>query len=238
VRRRRIQTFVIGVVVLFSTAAVTVALALLNAASAPFDRVFQEQDGAHLVALFEPSRVSADQLSGHRPPGVQAVAGPFRQAQLEIPPGGDSALGARSLTVVGRADPGGPVDRVDLWIGRWATAPGEVVLNSTPQEVAAPADVLGMRITVPGRPTLTVVGRAYSVSQTADAWVAPGQITALRPSATQMLYRFTEAASPGGVDAGTAAVTAGLPRDALLATRSWLTVRQAVAAGPERTSRS
>lgn len=50
-------------------------------------------------------------------------------------------LGA--LTVVGRADPGGPVDRVTVWQGRWAAAPGEIVLNRRRERSAGRASVPG-----------------------------------------------------------------------------------------------
>ncbi|WP_327006070.1 hypothetical protein OHA72_01495 [Dactylosporangium sp. NBC_01737] len=59
VRRRRLQTVVIGLVVLFSTATIVVALRLLDASSAPFDRVFDEQAGAHVVAVVEPGSAGA-----------------------------------------------------------------------------------------------------------------------------------------------------------------------------------
>jgi ABC-type lipoprotein release transport system permease subunit len=232
VRRRRLQTVVIGVVVFFSTATVAVALALLNASSGPFDAAFDQQRGAHAVAAFDPDKVSDAQLAGARPPVVEAVAGPFGQAILQVPAGGDAAITSRSLTVVGRADPGGPVDRVDVWAGRWANRPGEIVLNSVPAGGADPAAVLGSKITVAGRPTLTVVGRAYSVSQTADAWVSPEQISGLHPTATQMLYRFTASATSAQIETGMAAVTSGLPPGALFAKQSYLTVKQAVAGGP------
>lgn len=232
VRRRRLQTVIIGVVVFFSTATVVVALALLNASSAPFDAAFDQQRGAHVVAAFDPGKVSNAQLTGTRRPGVEAVAGPFGQAVLQVPPGGGPAFTSRSLTVVGRADPGGPVDRVELWTGRWVTGPGEIVLNTLPADSEDPAPLFGGKLTIPRRPTLTVVGRAYSVSRTADAWVSPEQIPALHPTATQMLYRFTGSASSAEIDTGLAAATSGLPPDALLAAQSYLTVKQAVAAGP------
>ncbi|GGQ48214.1 ABC transporter permease [Couchioplanes azureus] len=231
VRRRRLQTLVVGLVSVLSTATVTVALALLTAASGPFDAAFDRQHGAHLVAAFDAGKVSAGQL-GARPAGVAAVAGPFAQAVLDVPATADSTLGPVSLTVAGRADPGGPVDRVEVWTGRWATGPGEIVLNAPPDRRAATPPGAGEQLHVPGGPTLTVVGRAYSVSHSADAWVAPAQISALRPTALQVLYRFSHADRQADLDAGLAAVRSGLPPDAVLGTRSYLTIKQALAAGP------
>lgn len=225
VRRRRLQTIVIGVVVGVSTATIVLALGLLSSASAPFDRAHAQQNGAHLVAAFDGSAVSDDQLSRAADrPGVEAVAGPFGQLILDTSAGGTWQLGP-ALTTVGRADPGGPVDRLDVWQGRWATAPGEIVLNSPPGDSGPMA--LGARVTIPGRPALTVVGFAYSVSRSADAWVTPGQLADLKPTASQLLYRFTHAAD---MTSNQAAVTAGLPSDALLGARTHLALKEKVVA--------
>lgn len=232
VRRRRLQTTVIALVGFCSSAAIVVALGLLDAASAPFDRTFAEQRGAHVVAAFDSAQVSDTRLAQTaRRPGVEAAAGPFAQAVLTVPdsrekPASGEATSFLSgpLTVVGRADPAGPVDRVNLWSGRWATTPGEIVLNEPPGRGSNVP--LGSRLEVPGAPPLTVVGFASSLSGSADAWVSPEQITALHPTATQMLYRFTRSATDSQIRAALAAATAGLPSRALLASQSYLSVKQ------------
>jgi putative ABC transport system permease protein len=233
VKRRRLQTFVIGLVVLTSTVALVVALGLLVAASAPFDRTFDQQRGAHAVATFDPAKVTDAQLAqtAHRP-GVEDVAGPFAEAVLTAPPTTAApAKGVDSpppgpITVVGRADPDGPVDRVDLWDGRWVTGPGEIVLMRPPGQHFGPNEAVGSRLILPGAPPLTIVGFASSLSQTAGAWVWPGQMPALHPTATQMLYRYAHAGSDHQVKAGLAEVTSGLPQGSLLASLSYLTVKQ------------
>lgn len=226
VRRRRLQTIVIGVVVGVSTATIVLALGLLAAATAPFDDAHAAQNGAHLVAAFDNSKVSDDQLAqAASRGGAEAVAGPFGQVTIDTA-GSPTRYLPPSVTTVGRADPGGPVDQVNVWQGRWATAPGEIVLNRTPGG-GGPAQ-LGVQITIPGRPVLTVVGFAYSVSGSADAWVTPDQLTALKPTATQMLYRFTNSATVADISAGQAAVTAGLPPDALLGAQPYLLLKQEV----------
>lgn len=63
VRRRRLQTLVIALVTLTSTGAIVVALGLVDAASAPFDRAFGKQHGPHVVAAFDRSRTSDAQLA-------------------------------------------------------------------------------------------------------------------------------------------------------------------------------
>src|SRR6185437_6197 len=128
VRRRRLQTTVVGVVAGLCTAMIVVALGLLVASSAPFDQAYAKQKGAHLVAAFDPAAVTAAQLTdADKRPEVEAVAGPFPQASVDIEP--DPQVPPLTLTVVGRADPAGPVDKLNLWEGRWATAAGEIVLN-------------------------------------------------------------------------------------------------------------
>ncbi|GAB3439219.1 FtsX-like permease family protein [Actinophytocola sediminis] len=227
VRRRRVQTVVIGLVVAVSTGTIVLALGLLAAASDPFERAHDQQRGAHLVAAFDNTVVSADQLTqAADQAGVDAVAGPFGQTSLDT---SDSGHGlADSLTTVGRADPGGAVDRLDVWHGRWVTGPGEIVLNIAPghhEDRLAPL-VLGMRIATPGHPDLTVVGFAYSVGASADAWVTPAQLADLGETTLQLQYRFTDAATVEAIAAGQAKVTAGLPGDAVLGTQSYLAVLQ------------
>ncbi|MFB6979389.1 ABC transporter permease [Streptomyces scopuliridis] len=239
VRRRRLQTLVIGLVVFSSTVAIVVALGLLEAASAPFDRAFAQQRGAHVVASFDRAGVSDEQLGATaRRPGVAAAAGPFEQAVITLPDAGAAAgagteseppAGPRTitgpLTVVGRADPAGPVDRVRLLAGRWATRPGEIVLHAQGAERE-----LGTVISVPGGPELTVVGWASSLSRSAQAWVSPDQIGALHPTGAQMLYRFTGSASAtdGRIGKAMASVTADLPPASLLASQSYLSIKRDV----------
>ncbi|TXS42352.1 ABC transporter permease [Streptomyces sp. uw30] len=227
VRRRRLQTLVIALVTLTSTVAMVIALGLLDAASAPFDKAFGKQRGPHVVAVFDPDKVSRARLAqAARQPGVEAAAGPYAQATVELPDAGMHFGLGSEITVVGRADPDGPVDRLDLWAGRWATRPGEVVLNR--QSDWTPDD-LGKRLPMPsGGPDLTVVGFAFDLSRTADAWVAPEQIDVLRPTATQMLFRFPGASSDDRLRAQLATVTEGLPADALTASRSYLALKHQV----------
>ncbi|MFI9248607.1 FtsX-like permease family protein [Streptomyces sp. NPDC053069] len=225
-RRRRLQTVVIWLVALVSTGSIVVALGLVDAASAPFDHVFAGQRGPHVTAVYDREAVSDAQLTrAARQPGVEAVAGPFPQATLEIPRGpGDFGIGGEA-TVVGRPGPGGPVDRVDLWAGRWPTRPGEMVLNR-PSDWSA--DDLGKKWHLRSGPTLTVVGFAFDLSHTADVWVAPDQIAALHPNASQMLYRFRDASSQSGLRAGLGEVTAGLPEGALTGSQTYLALKHRI----------
>jgi putative ABC transport system permease protein len=217
---------VIGVVVALSTTMVVVALGLLAASSGPFDQAYARQSGAHLVASYDRSKVTDSQLTeAAKKSEVEAVAGPFGLATLDLTMNGHPL----PLLVAGRADAGGPVDRLNVWDGRWAEKPGEIVLNRNPVSAGGrSAATIGTQLTTGGT-TLTVVGFAYSVSESADAWVTPEQMTALKPTTIQMLYRFTAAETNAQVSAGQAAVSAGLP---LLGAQSYLALRAIATAEP------
>lgn len=226
VRRRRLQTMVIGVVVGLATTMVVIAVGLLATSSGPFDQAYARQSGAHLVAAFD-AKLAPDvrlEESG-RLAGVAATAGPFGQVARNADLGGGGRPPLR-LVIVGRGDPGGDVDRLNVWKGRWATGPGEIVLNQNPSHRAF--SELGATLDVDGT-SLEVVGYAYSMSQSGDAWVTPAQLAVFRPTTAQMLYRFTEAATEAQVDAARATVTAGLPSGALIAATSYLPLRTAAA---------
>ncbi|TCO47714.1 putative ABC transport system permease protein [Kribbella antiqua] len=225
VRRRRLQTIVIGVVVALSTTMIVVALGLLAASSAPFDQAYARQSGAHLVASYDRNKVSDEQLT-NAAKAAAAVAGPFGTKTLDFGNG-------LSVVAVGRADAGGPVDRLNVWKGRWPDKPGEIVLNRNPVSAGGRGDIaVGSKLSEPGGPTLIVVGLAYSVSESAGAWVTPAQMAAFKPTSTQMLYRFAQAATGEQITSGQAAVTAGLPSGSLLGAQSYLTLRAAAVGEP------
>ncbi|WP_328872815.1 FtsX-like permease family protein [Streptomyces sp. NBC_00287] len=234
VGRRRVQSTVMVLTTLIAVTASVVAAGVLVASRAPFDQAMAEQRGAHLTAWFDPSKATEAQLAATaRASGVADAAGPFRTVSLsprtasasgEMPSGTDLP----ELTVAGRADAGGPVDRLDLVSGRWATRPGEIVLAEGDSALRT-----GTRLDFPGlkgTPTLTVVGIARSVTGTADAWVTPAQAKALTtPNGTSgyaMLYRLSSADTDAQVAAGRAAIDAAAPEGALTGTRSHLAVRQ------------
>ncbi len=230
--RRRVQTIVIGLVVLISTSACVLALGLVVDSSSPFDAAFAAQHGAHLITTVDPGKATAAQLRAtKRLPGVTDSSGPFPEVTitpLTGPPGSAGQLTGPPLTVVGRAAPGGPLDDLTLQQGRWPQRPGEFVLSSDSQ-FGLP---LGAQMTVsgvPGSPRLTLVGIANSINQSADGWVVPAEVHALRrpgaPVAAQMLYRFASAGSAAAIRADAAVLTRGLPAGTVIATQSYLAVK-------------
>lgn len=227
VKRRKVQTFVIGLVVALSAMSAVLGLGLSQASTGPFERAFGQQNGAHAVASFDTAEVSERQLAATaHAAGVTAASGPFQALGASMRTGPDQG-DTIQMTVVGRPQPGaGDVDQVHLWKGRWPSAPGEIVLD---EPVGRPAPGPPGRdvgtITGPGLPAFTIVGYAYSVSETADAWVAPSQMAALHPDRLEMLYRFSNVGTDAAVKADVAKATAGLPADALTGFQSWRTTR-------------
>ncbi|WP_433726602.1 ABC transporter permease [Actinoplanes sp. CA-051413] len=229
--RHRVQTVVITLVVLIAVTSAVLGGSLLVASRAPFDRAFGQQQGAHLTAQFDPAKATVAQLTASAgAAGIDAAAGPFPTTQISARgPGGHPRP---PMNVVGRSAADGPVDRVTLTAGRWATAPGELVLAEDSRFRGPPVKI-GTVWTVadpPGSPDVTVVGIARSVSRTADAWVTPGQVTAWTgdrgPAGWQMLYRLTAAGTTAQVDAARTAIAATVPAGALTGAVSWLATRQ------------
>jgi putative ABC transport system permease protein len=162
---------------------------------------------------------------------VIAAAGPFAEADVTAT---DSSAGAPvadlpPLTLAGRATPGGPVDDIALEAGHWPQRTGQIVLEANTNSFGVG---IGDTVTVtsaPEKPHVTVVGLATSVSRSADGWVVPAEIQALRskgaPATAEMLYRLHSAGSAAAVSAGATAVAAALPAGAVTGTQSYLSVR-------------
>jgi putative ABC transport system permease protein len=233
VGRKRVQTVVMTLTTMLAVAASVLAAGLLVASQAPFERAFAAQHGAQLTAQINAAKASAAQIAATaNASGVIASAGPFPVAALRPVAGSGADLPAgtalRQLTVVGRADPDATVDSMTLTAGAWATGPGQIVLRAGPGQ--GTYFTLGSHMVfpdAPGRPVLTVVGFANSVSDTAGAWVTPAQLTALATGTPQyqMLYRFTDADTDTQIDTDRATIVAALPRGALTGAQSWLQVQ-------------
>jgi len=118
--RHKVQAVVIMAVLCISTASATLGLGLLNASNSPFNRAFAQQLGADAKVAANPAKATAAQLAatGHLA-GVTALAGPFAATTVQLEFQGQP-WGPNDL--VGRSDPGGRVDDVDLTAGRTARA--------------------------------------------------------------------------------------------------------------------
>jgi putative ABC transport system permease protein len=227
IARRRLQTVVIALVVLISTASTVVALALVVNSEAPFDHAFASQRGADITAAIAPS-IGAERLARTaHVSGVTSAAGPYPETTVSVRSG---EIGFGPQTIVGRPTPGGPVDDLVIDDGHWATKPGQIVLANGDNRGLGFS--LGSTLTAGAgrhRQTLTVVGLANSITGTASGWVAPAEIPLLRAaggtSVTQMLYRFAHAGIGPQLHADLARLTRALPHGALTGSMSYYTAK-------------
>ncbi|MGH3410722.1 MAG: FtsX-like permease family protein, partial [Streptosporangiaceae bacterium] len=241
VTRRRVQTTVIGLVLLVSTAASVLALALVVDSRSPFDHAFATQRGADVTATVDAARATHAELSATtRLNGVTAAAGPFPEVAINGTIAGPfgGKVNMPQLVLAGRSSPRGRVDDLTLQAGHWPRAPGQVVLDSSPGAGETYSAGPGTKITLPslpGKPTLTVVGLASSVTGTAAGWVTPGEIARLRtsgaPAGAQLLYRFRSSATAAAISADEKALSKALPAGTVTATESYLSVRDAEKSG-------
>jgi putative ABC transport system permease protein len=227
--RRRVQTIVICLVLLASTAASVLALGLIVDSRAPFNHAFAAQRGADVAATMSSRATSAELASTKRLPEVAAAAGPFGETVIQSEQGGAPNP---PMLLVGRSSRGGPVDDLTLQQGHWADGPGQIVVASDPSPGYGVFMSPGNQIVVTGlrgKVVLTVVGMADSVTSSAAGWVTPAEISSLRalgaPVATQMLYRFQNAGSDAAIRSDMAAVSAKLPHGALAGSQSWLSIQ-------------
>ncbi len=188
VLRHKVQAIVIAGVLLTATASATLGFALLSASNALFQHAFAAQHGADVTVTANPSKVTTAQLDATRSlRGVVASSGAFAEATVQADQGGQPW---GPLTLVGRSSPAGPVDDLVLQAGHWATGPGQIVLSGDTSGGLRPGDTFTL-VSVPGKPVLTVTGIASSVTDTADGWVAPAEMTRLHtPLSQQLLYLF------------------------------------------------
>ena len=223
-RRHKVQTIVITVVLFVATASATLGLALLAATNGPFTKAFAAQQGADVTVTVNTARATGAELAatGHVS-GVTALAGPFAEATVladfQGQPWGQ-------LQVAGRPASGGPVDDLVLTSGHWIDGPGQIVLNGSEGGGGINLGNTLQIASAPGKPTLTVVGIANSITNTAGGWVAPGEVAALRtpgtPSTGQLLYRFSQAGDDAQIRADVAAITRTLPAGTVASSTSWL----------------
>jgi len=228
VRRRRTQTAMIGVIVALCTATMLVGLALLAAVSGPFDRTFAQLRGAHATVEFDNAKATADQIAATaHADGVVASAGPFPLA-VASPKFENLGGPGGSWRIAGRTDPGGGVDDLKVTRGRWPTGPGEVAVSTEYRFGPDPNGGIGKKVTLPGVGSVTIVGMVYSATQTASAWMLPDEVAKIGGTSSQMLYRFApdSAQTVDQMTQRVAAVTAGLPADAVTGTSSYLTIRE------------
>src|ERR1700730_16409902 len=127
IRRRKVQTAVVALVVLLSSLTAILALTLLVESDAPFDRAFNRVQGAHLFVAFDAKQVTETQVRATGSlAAVAAAAGPWllSPASISLP-----GRRTRVIPVAGRDQAGGAVDPLTLDSGRFVQRLGEVVVS-------------------------------------------------------------------------------------------------------------
>jgi putative ABC transport system permease protein len=239
VLRRRTQTATVVLVSLLATTVSTMALTLLVRSTQPFDDAFARVSGPHLVFHLDATRVTTAQLEATSAlPGVTATGPPHEIALVPLQRGNEKAV----FEIVGRATPGGAVDRIALRDGRWPERPGEIVLSYRGDLPALNHVEVGTQVRAVSRTGLipfTVVGAALDLADTmyennisvARAWVLPGQVAPLVDGdqvrlGYEMAYRFQRAASADELGADRHLVEAALPPGSeLWKVTDWLSMR-------------
>ena len=246
VRRRRLQSAVMVVMVALASGTITLGINLLLESRSPYDRAFEAQNGAHLRVIYDARHVTPDRLaSTPATVGASSFAGPWPSVYVTVLDREASPGQSRhQLDLVGRDSPQGPAERLRLAAGRWVQAPGEIVV--TRAFAAANHLSLGDKLVslhTADKPTLTVVGEAVDVSQTSvgsdyssfqsisraqRAWVLPSQVADLAGGSGpgyQMAYRFGSPPTHAQLRDGMGRLRASLPPGAISGSANYLATR-------------
>ena len=195
-RRRRLQATVIFLTVLFAMAAGTTAVTLMSQTRDPYQVAFEKQRGAHLQVAFRPNTDPLMIQGTAATIGASASGGPYPASNIQF------RFGDRKFYVdaVGRDNPGGAVEVLNITSGRWPVANDEIVLTRSFSELNKISVGDRLKVTsVAQTPTLTVVGEVVDIDEgSADlssqrAWMLPAALPALStPDSSFYLmdYRF------------------------------------------------
>jgi putative ABC transport system permease protein len=248
VRRRRLQSAVIVVMVALASGTITLALNLLLESRSPYDRAFQEQNGAHLKVFYDARQVNPGQLASTPAAiGASSSAGPWPNVHVTVLHRESSPGQSRhQLDLVGRDSPQGAAERLRLASGRWVQAPGEIVVT----RAFAAANRIGLgdhlvSLHTADKPALTVVGETVDISQTVAgsdyssiqsisraqrAWVPPSQVADLAGGSGlgyQMAYRFRSPPGQAQLRDAMERLRASLPPGAIAGSSTYLVTRDA-----------
>ena len=226
VRRHKLQTAIVGFVVFLSCLTSTLAVTLLVETDAPFDRAFEQAQGAHLFVSFDSTIVTEAQARATTTlPVVSAAAGPWRVEPAAILIQGGRE---RDIPVAGRASAGGAVDRVSIESGRWVEREGEVVLSRPlADETGLNAGDTLQAAADSALPSLRIVGIAREIGNGPAAWVEPGQLPATKapdqpPAQYLVAYRLLHASTQSDITTAIRAITDSLPAAAVMDTSNYL----------------
>lgn len=241
VLRRRGQTATVLLICLLAGSVATMAVTLLVRSTQPWDDAFARVAGPHLLFHFDASRVTEDQLRATESLAGVTAAGPPRPTTLVS---FERANQKGTLQLIGRDSPGGTLDRLTLFSGRWPQHPGELAVTHSTDSSFPFQPRVGDSIrplTNKGASEFKVVGEVIDIaghgamldfsSGSLAAWVLPGDIPSLVDGAQvrlgyEMAYRFNRAATSEELAADQRQVEAALPPNSeTLPVANWLEQR-------------
>jgi putative ABC transport system permease protein len=246
VRRRRLQSAVIVIMVALASGTITLGLNLLLESRGPYDRAFKAQNGAHLKVFYDASQVTPGELASTSATiGASSAAGPWPDVYVTLfHPESSDGKSRHPLDLVGRDSAQAPAERFHMTSGRWVEAPGEVVV--TRAFAAANHISLGdhlVSLHTADKPALTVVGEVVDISQTSPAsdyssvqaisraqraWALPSQVVDLARGSGlgyEMAYRFRSPPTQAELRDDMGRLQASLPSGAISAASNYLTTR-------------
>jgi len=235
VRRRRLQAAVVLLIVMLAAGTASLALTLLAQTTNPYDRAFDQQRGAHLQVYLDGRHVSRHQAEATGAAVGATVSAVWPASYVDLQFG----TARTQLDLVGRDDPGGPIERLRLTTGRWASAPDEIVLTRSFAQLASLS--VGDRVravSVASKPTLRVAGEVVDIDEAAAgtgtqlAWVTETALPGLAPDGNpgyKAVYRFAPAPGQAGLDAARARLAAAVPPGTVGASADYLLFRNAYA---------
>jgi putative ABC transport system permease protein len=231
IRRRRLQSAVVLIIVLGASVTGTMALTLMSQTRDPYQRAFDAQKGAHLQVFYD-GKVDSDLLPGTpRMIGAAAFGGPYPSTSVEFVHGDQKYW----LQTIGRDNPGGDVGQLKVVAGRWPSSDGEIALTRSFSELRKVS--IGDRVKVisaSDKPVLTVVAQVVDIDEgeaelsSQNAWVRPSAIPALGNRAAfgyVMDYRFASDPSSDQLRGYADRLQAGLPAGSISGSVNYLLFR-------------
>jgi putative ABC transport system permease protein len=232
---RRLQTAVIASFAMVVSGLWTVNLTLLANSSSSWDAAFAAQQGSHLRASFDAGLVTPEQLAATPAAiGASASGGPW-PVLWSMP--FETRSTKLKLTILGRSQPGGQVDALQVVAGRWARAPDEIVLTRSQAKAYGiePGDRLQL-VDRAGHPAFRVSGEVVDLDQPSAqsapslqaAWMLPSRVAELdAPFAPALVMGYRFPGAPGVAELGRASdrLRAAVPAGALGGTSSYLITR-------------
>jgi putative ABC transport system permease protein len=222
IQRRRMQTAMVALITLLASAMATISLTLLVRSTAPYEEAFERVSGAHLLMNFDAAKVGPDELRATGAlPVVTAAGEPHPIAYVPV----EANNHKTTFELVGRDDPGGKVDRIQLAAGRWVQGPGEIVVTRVTTADAGQVKLrVGDTVYALGRsdrPAFRVVGVAIDLipGSPERAWIRSDQVAGLSDATTsplgyEMAYRVRDSSTDDGLQRDGRAIEDALPAGA------------------------